>query len=73
MDEKTEQAKPEDGNSEQVAQRSMSATVGTFFLGGVAGAAGKQIVDGAVGKAKDVLRPKDDGPKVELPPGVERD
>jgi hypothetical protein len=44
---------------------------GTVWGGGLtAGALGVQA---AVDKIKDVRAPKDEGPKIELPPGVERE
>ena len=62
-------------NGELNEQRSLSAVV--IAAGEIAGTAGlvKVVdlgVDAAAEKIKDVLAPKDQGPKIELPPGVEK-
>ena len=57
--------------------RSLPQTLGTLFLEGTATGAG--LTAGALGvkagaeKIKETFAPKDDGPKIELPPGSERE
>jgi hypothetical protein len=77
MEDKTELTTTEDRNTAaQVERRSLSAVVsqfaeGTAWGGGVM--VGGLAVKDAYEKAKDVVAPKDEGPKVELPPGVKGD
>jgi hypothetical protein len=54
--------------------RKRSGGTPRVHAGAAAGAGietGRIIVGATAGKVKDALAPKDDGPKVELPPGVD--
>ena len=78
MQENEEKQPTEDRHDSQTEEmyRSLGTDLGTQFLGSTAQgaglAAGAVIVSEAVGKVKDVLAPKEDGPKIELPPGTEQ-
>jgi hypothetical protein len=55
--------------------RSLGQVGAQFLDSGVTGAglmAGGLVMKDAYGKIKDVVAPKDEGPKVELPPGVDQ-
>jgi hypothetical protein len=62
--------------SDVIERRSMTHALAESYLDGTAKAAGvatiAAVVHGAA-KVKDALAPKDDGPKVILPPGVDPD
>jgi hypothetical protein len=58
----------------EAEQRSLSQVGAQFLESGVTGAglmAGGLVAKDAYGKIKDVVTPKDEAPKVELPPGVD--
>jgi hypothetical protein len=66
------------GDREDLREESRSMShLGVLFLEGTATGGGLMAdglgVKAGAEKIKDVLAPKDEGPKVELPPGAERE
>jgi hypothetical protein len=57
-------------------ERSVSETIGTLALGfglGYTTDLGKAVAHETIETIKDVIRPADDAPTIELPPGVHTD